>query len=242
MARINKYAQDSTPDKDDKLIGTDSSGGTRNYSLENIGAFLSQTNVLGVHANIPYKYTHGDLSNGNIKDNNNSTPVVAFPTSNVSIRVSVYPNNNSKSALTVLSTFLKKEIVISQIQDQNIFAVYKVNSISQVGSTDFYDLGLTHLNSNNDSDGYGFITGVYYNVTLYTGAQDKEYEQTFATSDLSLVNGQYELAIPHNLGKFPTISVKLSTGDVGIVPYSHTNKNNSKVFFSALNSGIIYAN
>ena len=70
MARINKYAQDATPDKNDKLIGTDSSGGTRNYSLENIGAFLSQTNVLGVHSNIPYKYTHGDLSSGNIKDNN----------------------------------------------------------------------------------------------------------------------------------------------------------------------------
>ena len=242
MARINKYAQDSTPDKNDKLIGTDSSGGTRNYSLENVGAFLSQTNVLGVHSNIPYKYTHGDLSYGNIKDNNNDTVVGAFPTSNVSIRVSAYPNNSSKSALTVLNTFLKKEIVISQIQDQNIFAVYKVNSISQVGSTDFYNLGLTHLNSNNDSDGYGFVTGVYYNVTLYTGAQDKEYEQAFATSDLSLVNGQYELAIPHNLGKFPTISVKLSTGDVAIVPHSHINKNNSKVFFSALNSGIVYAN
>ena len=83
---------------------------------------------------------------------------------------------------------------------------------------------------------------MYYNVTLYTGAQDKEFEQAFATSDLSLVNGQYELAIAHNLGKFPTISVKLSTGDVAIVPYSHINKNNSKVFFSALNSGTVYAN
>jgi len=242
MARINKYAQDATPDKKDQLIGTDSSGGTRNYSLENVGAFLSQTNVLGVHSNIPYKYTHSDLSSGNIKDNNNDTVVGAFPTSNVSIRVSAYPNNGDKSILTVLNTFLKREIVISQIQDQNIFAVYKVNSISQVGSTDFYNLGLTHLNSNNNSDGYGFVTGVYYNVTLYTGAQDKEYEQSFSTSDLSLVNGQYELAITHNLGKFPTISVKLSTGDVAIVPYSHIDKNNLKVFFSALNSGIVYAN
>ena len=242
MARINRYAQDATPDKKDKLIGTDSSGGTRNYSLENVGAFLSQTNVLGIHSNIPYKYNHGDLSSGNIKDNNNDTVIGAFPTSNVSIRVSAYPNNGSRSALTVLNTFLKKEIVISQIQDQNIFAVYKVNTISQFGNTDFYDLGLTHLNSNNNSDGYGFVTGVYYNVTLYTGAQDKEYEQSFATGDLSFVNGQFELAIPHNLGKFPTISVKLSTGDVAIVPHSHINKNNSKVFFSALNSGIVYAN
>tara|TARA_Y100000592_G_scaffold97656_1_gene168861 strand:- start:451 stop:1179 length:729 start_codon:yes stop_codon:yes gene_type:complete len=242
MARINRYAQDATPDKSDKLIGTDSSGGTRNYSLENVGAFLAQTNSLGVHSNIPYKYTNGDLLSGNIKDNNNDTVVGAFPTSNVSIRVSTFPNNGDKSVLTVINTFLKKEIVISQIQDQNIFAVYKVNTISQVGSTDFYDLGLTHLNSNNNSDGHGFVTGVYYNVTLYTGAQDKEYEQNFSTSDLSFVNGQFELDIPHNLGKFPTISVKLSTGDVAIVPHSHINKNNLKVFFSALNSGTVYAN
>ena len=83
---------------------------------------------------------------------------------------------------------------------------------------------------------------MYYNVTLYTGAQDKEYEQVFSTSDLSFVNNQYELAIPHNLGKFPTIAVKISTGDVALVPYSHINKNNSKVFFSSLNSGTVYAN
>jgi len=242
MARINNYSQDATPDRGDKLIGTDSSGGTRNYSLDNIGAFLSQTNVLGVHSNIPYKYSHTSLQAGNLKDNNNNTPTGPFPTSNVSLQVSAFPNNGTKNTLTVLNTFLEKEIVISQIQDQNIFAVYKVTAISQVGSTDFYNLTLNHLNSNNDSSGLGFITGVYYNVTLYSGAQDKEYEQTFSTSDLSFVNNQYELAIPHNLGKFPTIAVKISTGDVAIVPYSHTNKNNSKVFFSTLNSGIVYAN
>ena len=55
MARITRYTQDGTPDRGDKLIGTDSDGGTKNYSLENIGAFLSQTNVLGVHA---VSYTH----------------------------------------------------------------------------------------------------------------------------------------------------------------------------------------
>ena len=80
-----------------------------------------------------------------------------------------------------------------------------------------------------------------YNVTLYAGAQNF-FELPFATSDLSLVNGQYELEINHNLGKLPTISVKLSTGDVAIVPHSHINKNKLKVFFSALNSGTVYAN
>jgi len=242
MARITRYTQDGTPDRGDKLIGTDSDGGTKNYTLENIGAFLSQTNVLGVHANIPYKYSHSSLAPGNIKDNNNNTPVGAFPTSNVSIQVSSYPNNGQRTALTVLNTFLNKEIVISQIQDQNVYAVYRVSAITQVGSTEFYNLSLEHLSSNNNADGYGFITGVYYNVSLYTGAQDKEYEQVFSTSDLNFVNNQYELAIPHNLGKFPTIAVKISTGDVALVPYSHINKNNSKVFFSSLNSGTVYAN
>ena len=241
MARINKYAADATPDKNDKLIGTDSSGGTRNYSLENIGAFLAQTNVMGAHDVIPYKYSHENLTRGNIKDNNSSTPVVAFPTTNPSIRVSIYPNNRDRSSLDTLNSFLNKEVVISQIQDQNIFAVYRIIGIQQEGSTEFYNLTLKHLNSNNNDDGYGFITGVYYNVTLYAGAQNF-FELPFATSDLSLVNGQYELEINHNLGKLPTISVKLSTGDVAIVPHSHINKNKLKVFFSALNSGTVYAN
>tara|TARA_Y100000592_G_scaffold39208_1_gene62256 strand:+ start:449 stop:1174 length:726 start_codon:yes stop_codon:yes gene_type:complete len=241
MARINKYSQDATPDRGDKLIGTDSDGGTRNYSLESVGAFLSQTNVLGVHSNIPYKYSHNSSLPGIIKDNNNNQAIGAFPTG-ASIRVSSFANNGAKSILTVLNTFLKREIVISQIQDQNIFAVYRVTAITQVGNTDFYDLTLDHLNSNNDSDGNGFVTGVYYNITLYTGAQDKEYEQNFVTADLTAAGNEFFLNVPHNLGKFPVITVKISTGDVVIVPYSHINKNNSKVFFSSLNSGTVYAN
>ena len=242
MARINKYAADATPDRNDRLIGTDSSGGTRNYSLEKIGAFLAQTNVMGAHDVIPYKYSNDNLTRGNIRVNNVAVPVAAFPNAEASsIRVSSYPNNGSRSALTTLNSFLNKEIVISQIQDQNIFAVYRVTDIQQEGNTEFYNLTLKHLNSNNNDDGYGFITGVYYNVTLYAGAQNF-FELPFATSDLNLVNGQYELEINHNLGKLPSISVKLSTGDVAIVPHSHINKNKLKVFFSALNSGTVYAN
>ena len=50
----------------------------------------------------------------------------------------------------------------------------------------------------------------YYNVTLYSGAQN-HFELPFATNDLTADGGQYYLNVPHNLGKFPSITVKIST-------------------------------
>jgi|8_EtaG_2_1085327.scaffolds.fasta_scaffold13025_5 hypothetical protein len=243
MARISKYAADANLDKADQLIGTDSSGGTRNYSFEAIGSFLTNTNAVGVAGTTPFKYKSGALGSGNMQVVGSSSSSLAYPTADpITIRVSKYPNASSSSALATLNTFLNKEIIISQIQDPNIFSVYKVISIAQHNSTDFYNFGLEHLNSNNNSGGYGFITEVYYNITLYTGAQDKQYEKAFGTSDLIADSGEYYFEFSHGLFKYPSITVKISTGAIVEVPVKHVTKNKSRVYFKGLNSGTVYAN
>ena len=53
MARISTYAIDSNVTKEDKVIGTDSSGSlTKNFKLEDLGKFLSKgfVNVNGQHS------------------------------------------------------------------------------------------------------------------------------------------------------------------------------------------------
>jgi hypothetical protein len=49
MARISTYQKDLTVSKFDKVIGTDSSGSvTKNFTLEDIGNFFTQTNAVVV--------------------------------------------------------------------------------------------------------------------------------------------------------------------------------------------------
>lgn len=243
MARISKYTADSTVDKYDKLIGSDSSGGTKNYSLDAVAKFLSNTNAIGVNTNLPFKYMPDSLGDGCIGLTTYSLLSSAYPTGDSGVlRVSKFTNSSQKSSLPILNTFLNKEIIISQIQDPTVFAVYRVSSITQHGNTNFYDFALKHLNSNNNDDGYGFLKHVYYNITLYSGAQDKDYTLDFTTGMLVEDSGEYYLDVPHELGKFPSITVKISTGSIVEVPIKHINKNNSKIYFKGLNSGTVYAN
>ena len=56
MAKISTYNFDSTVHKTDKVIGTDSSGGTKNYSLEIIGDFFKDTNTASGGPQLTFKY------------------------------------------------------------------------------------------------------------------------------------------------------------------------------------------
>ena len=244
MARISTYQIDNNLTQDDRVLGSDAGGATRNYTLLDIAKFLSNTNSHGVSGCIPYKYSNTDASGGQMKFQNSGLSELAFPTGNNQIlQVSKFPNGNtSRSTLAVLNTYLNKDVIISQVQDPNVFAVYRVKEIAQVGSQDKYRLTMDFITGNNDANGKGLLNNIIYNLVPWTGSQDKEFSKDFSTSDLTLENGEYYFPITHNLGKFPSITVKISTGQVVEVPVKHITKNESRVYFKGQNSGTVYAN
>jgi hypothetical protein len=244
MARISTYSLDTNVDPADKLLGTSSEGGTKNFQVSDIAHFLGSTNATGIAGSVPFKYTTaGVMASGTMQLLNQSTNKPFPETDNVRLVVSKYQNGLAgQLVLAVLNTYVTKDIVISQVQDPSVFAVYRVKTVTQIGSTDYYEILMTHLQSNNNSDGLGFISEVYYILTPYSGAQDKDFSLSFSTNDLVSDSGQYYLLVNHNLGKFPNITVKISTGSIVQVPIVHITNNQSKVFFKGLNSGVIHAN
>lgn len=53
MARISTYQRDTVVTKNDKVIGTDSSGSiTKNFKLEDIAGFLGTLMLLGLLRNL----------------------------------------------------------------------------------------------------------------------------------------------------------------------------------------------
>lgn len=241
MARISTVQLDTSVEATDRLLGSNSGGATKNFQISDIAQFLGSTNASGIAGSVPFKYNPSTLVSGSMQIQGGAT---SFPTgADVVLKVSKYPNGQGgKSALAVLNTFPKKDIIISQVQDSNVFGVYRVKQVQQVGSTDYYNITMDHLQSNNNSEGKGFLANVYYVLTPYIGAQDKDFSLSFSTSDLVSDSGQYYLVVNHNLGKFPNLTVKVSTGSVVQVPIKHITNNQSRVFFKGLNSGVIHAN
>tara|TARA_B100000497_G_C7686955_1_gene416583 strand:- start:2225 stop:2956 length:732 start_codon:yes stop_codon:yes gene_type:complete len=243
MARISTYVQDENITAGDKLLGSDIGGATRNFDVSDIAKFLSNTNAHGVAGCIPYKYVT-TLVSGGMKVVSSSSSELSFPTGNdIVLRVSKYPNGQqNRSTVAVLNTYVGKEIITSQVQDPNVFAVYKVESVEQEASSDYYNITMHYLNGNNNSDGKGFLLNLYYNLTPYIGAQDKDFNLPFTTGDLTQDGNEYYLLVNHNLGKYPNLTVKISTGAIVEVPIKHITNNQSRVYFKGLNSGTVYAN
>ena len=108
MARRSTYSLDTNIDPSDKLLGSSSEGGTKNFQISDIAQFLGSTNASGIAGSVPFKYNTSTLVNGSMQIVGGAT---AFPTSaNVVLRVSKFPNGQNKSALAVLNTFPTKDI------------------------------------------------------------------------------------------------------------------------------------
>ena len=244
MPRISTYQLDTNLTKDDKVLGSDSSGATRNFSLADIAKFLSSTNALSTVGCVPYKYNKNELASGNFKISGSNSTQQAFATgSGVVFEVSKFPNGSNKDTVNVLNTYVGKDIVVSQIDDPNVFALYRVTSVAIKSSgSNFYNITADHISSSNDASNIGLAHNLNYNITPYQGAQDKEFSGVFSTSDLILENNEYYIIVNHNLGKFPSITVKIRTGSIVEAPVKHITKNQSRVYFKGQNSGTVYAN
>ena len=64
MARISSYTKDTNISSNDKLLGSDASGATRNFVINDIQSFIAETNTAGSSSSFTYKYSNGDTGSG----------------------------------------------------------------------------------------------------------------------------------------------------------------------------------
>lgn len=233
MARIQTYGLD-TLDASDKLLGSDGGGATKNFSVSEITTFFKNNNASGASGQFNYQYVKDSVFT-NAKGTMNSTSnqdTLNF-SSLSTIKLSTYTTSDSENPITnyLSNEFLKKRIIIADTLVPNNYGVYYVEAVA-VDSSDsnFYDLTLSTRSGNG-----ALVSGQFYSIILFAGAQDAHFEfhQASASSTWN---------VTHNLGKFPSVTIKLADGTIGQAAVTHNNINNLTITFSGDNSGTAYMN
>lgn len=249
MSRISEYSLDTTVESSDKLLGSNSDGSTKNFKVDDLSIFISETNTSGTSSSFTFKYRQSNPGNGDMKFTLSSGSTLANVTS---LKVNKFNYDNYDNVIiNALILLSGKDIIVYEINNRNNFGVYKVNSLQVDSDSNFYNLALTAITSNGS-----IVNDKIYGVDIFPeSGGDKTGElvftsSSFATSGGSLltetINGSSMpyVVFNHNLGKKPSISVEQegSPGQVALMPVKYINNSTVRVYFTGTTSGKIYAN
>ena len=233
MPKIESIQADLNITEGDKLLGSDAAGGTRNYVISDITRFFKDTNAAGVAGQFTYQYKTGTLLSGNMGVTFSSGSTFQNATS---IKVSKFiygeTTNSSENILDILSS---KQILIVDVEDQDNYAIYNSGTVTQDGSSDFYDISLTTPTKFNGS----FTNEKFYAIISIGGGADKNkifddyFEQAQAANPW---------VVTHGLGKFPSVTV-VNRNNVEVkAKVTHNNDNQVTITFSGATAGKAYFN
>jgi len=220
MPRINNIGLDTDVTKDDKLLGSDSGGATKSYTLKNISKFFKDSNAAGIAGQFTYQYKTSNLVSGNMGVTFSSGSTFQNATS---IKVSKFiygeTTNSSENILDILSS---KQILIVDVEDQDNYAIYNSGAVTQDGSSNFYDISLTAPTKYNGS----FTNEKIYAIISIGGGTDKTYIHNQGSASTTW-------NVSHSLGKFPSVTVVDINNVQGYGVVTHTDDNNLTVTFPA---------
>ena len=122
MARISTYQSDTSVEKDDKFLGSNFGGTTKNFAVQDIARFLSNTNAVNIAGQFTYQYKdETPYGNGTMRVSFSSG--ATFQNAG-SIKISKFTYgetvNSSENILDVLSN---RQILITEIGDQDNYGV-----------------------------------------------------------------------------------------------------------------------
>jgi hypothetical protein len=230
MAKISTYNLDTTVSKNDKVIGTDSSGSsTKNFKLEDVAGFLNTSNLINVNGQLIYQFNTGATPDSG--EFNITTGGVGTFASQTSFRFS-HINRNDQNIQTYLNYFQGLRVMLTQTDNQNNFALYSIDTITDSGGG-YSTLAVTFI------EGNGSLVGDKFYAMAYSpkGQTDKN----FVSSNISFVANTAE-TVTHNLNKFPSVTTVDSAGSHVVGDVQHINENSFTITFTSSFTGKVYAN
>lgn len=244
MPKIDSIKSDLNITSGDKLLGSDASGGTRNYVISDVTKFFKDTNAAGVAGQLTYQYKSiAPFNTGSMRITFSSLSTFQNATS---IKISKFPFGSTYSFENLLDIFTNTQILIVDVEDQDNFGIYDTTTVAQDNTeTDFYNISITSTKNNGS-----FVNEKFYAIiSMGGGGADKNDSLSFSASDFdgteTISGSSMEYVdFTHNLGKKPAITVteQGSPDEVCLVPVKYINNNTVRVYFTGTTSGTIFAN
>ena len=231
MARLGTYIIDDNVQGTDKVLGTDTSGQTKNYLLSTVADFFNKSNSIAVGGQVVYKFT-ADLNKygtGAFMINESG----GGNSSSLSEMTQIFINKNLDEETPVenlLQKIFDSEIQIFGVENRDIFYRYSVSSVTQVAEPDnALRFGLIPKEGRGtlEQDEHFLITGIENEKVTYVHTQAASAAEWYVT---------------HNMNKKPSVTVVDSSDTVIHAQVDYTDLNRLTITLSAPTSGKAYIN
>ena len=236
MARISTYGKDLEISDYDAWIGTDSpTRATKQFTAKAVAEYLNIKGKISISAQMVFYYWTANSANtltpgaGDFYGPSIGTPMTSITT------MQVYKSDRSEQNVVAFMNYIVgSHILISKQNDINVFGHFMIDSYTINNPDDnFYTLNLTSVAGN------GNLTELlYYDFAIFTPSaliNDKNFvfSQNVASATWN---------VQHNLDKFPSCTMVLSTGQQGFGDVTFIDENNLTITFASAETGKAYIN
>jgi hypothetical protein len=232
MARLGSYQQDAQVDGQDKLIGTSSSNGqTSNYSIDSVGKYMAENNVIKLSNQISYRFVDSvsDIGYGTFFITGFNSDGVRMDS--VPSIVVCKKNGRGESVEKFIRKIFEDKVLISSLENQDLFCQFAVNDISQHQTyPDFLTISL----GTPDGDGV-FSEDDFFSFSILSGSGDKKYVHSQEVNST-------KWEINHGLDKNPSVTIVNSSNVQIKAEVEYIDSNNIEIRFVNSTSGKAYLN
>jgi hypothetical protein len=231
MSKISSYPSKPILEGSDILIGTSAENGqTKNFSVQALSNYAINVWLSAISWKFvilepdPIIRELGSISFENFEGQ--STPWANI--TKLFINTSM---PNGTASINYLSRLIGKNIILGDRNNLDGYGVFQFDSLTQEDGS-VYSMSLTYLS------GSGVIKALhYYGIQIDVDAieGDKNYVFTQAVASATW-------AVQHNLNKFPSCTMVLSTGQQGYGDVTFIDQNNLTITFASAESGKAYIN
>lgn len=230
MSKISSYKRKNTPVGSDIMIGTSvDNGQTKNFSVNALS--ISAINIyLGTNS---FQFVIDPNDNDNRPEASISFEEYGGDLTPFSSITSLYVNTkmlNGTYSIAYLNRIVGENIIISDKRDLDRYGVFLLQSLTQVDG-DIYQMNLGFIEGNSSLHNLH-----YYGLSIDAkSSADKTYvhNQPIASATWT---------VNHNMSKFPSATMVLSTGQKGYGDVTYIDENNLTITFASAESGKAYIN
>ena len=233
MAIINSYPKDKDIQDKDAWIGTDSyNRQTRQYTAEAVAKYLNIKGRVSIAGQMNYQFViTPKIKVGTMAFAVGSGDGTLF--SNITELVISASDLSGQNVVKFVDYLVDQEILISDQLNKDLFGHYKITSyIQDPVSPGFYNLAIEYIGGNG-----GIYADNFYNLVNFTFGGEPDKTFVFVQSAASAVWN-----IQHDLNKYPSATMVLSTGQVGMGDVTYIDENNLTITFAGAESGKAFIN